>query len=296
MKLKFILISLPILFILSPSLGLSEQTKYTTITQTTYISPYQNINHFDLRTINLPNVISLIARQLENNINYLISPSSGLLITTLSDLNDLNNTCRLARIIQDGLISYFTNKGYIVKEIELRKNSIIIKKKRGEFVLTRDLSKLMDKYSVQGIVTGTYSEITNNLFFVTIKIISQKDSAILSSISFSIYIPKTYGSLMIPEKIEKNIDKSKLQQKINPKPIGGPVELGLKILSKKNKQDVKLIQKRLKDLGLYNWKIDGIWGKRTQKAMEIFKKVIGLSPYNQWDINTQKKLFKGTNI
>lgn len=125
MKLKFILISLPILFILSPSLGLSEQTKYTTITQTTYISPYQNINHFDLRTINLPNVISLIARQLENNINYLISPSSGLLITTLSDLNDLNNTCRLARIIQDGLISYFTNKGYIVKEIELRKKILL---------------------------------------------------------------------------------------------------------------------------------------------------------------------------
>ena len=56
-------------------------------------------------------------------------------------------------------------------------------------------------------------------------------------------------------------------------------------------QDVKSIQKRFKELGLYEYAIDGIWGKRSKKALEYFKKAHGLENYTQWDLETQKKLF-----
>ena len=293
MKIKSVFILF--LLILSSSISFSGEIEYITIKQNKYINPHEQITFFDLSTYNISDVIQLIALELENNINYVIPPSSSLLITTLTNLNDFNTTCKLARIIQEGIGTYFTNKGYMVKEIRLRKDSILIKKKKGEFVLSRDLSLILDKYKVKGILSGTYTKINNNLLFITIKIISEQDNITLSSFSFTLYVPDNYKDLILPEKI-KEVKKKKIQKKVKPKIEGGPIELGIKILSKQNKEDVKLVQKRLKELGLYNWKIDGIWGKRTQKAVETFKKVVGLTPYDTWDMNTQKRLFKGTNL
>jgi len=287
-----LLVGLFMFLVLTNQIAFSNQLEISSDTQTTYIDPYPNTTYFDLNTFTLVDVIQLIALELENRINYIIPPSSSLLITTLTNLNDFNTTCKLARIIQEGIGTYFTNKGYLVKEIRLRKDSILVKKNKGEFALSRDLSLILNKYKVKGILTGTYTKINNNLLFITIKIIAEHGNITLSSISFTLNVPDEYNHLIMPEKIKE----VKKQKKAKPKIQGGPIELGIKILSKQNKQDVKLIQKRLKELGLYNWKIDGIWGRRTQKAMETFKKIVGLFPYDRWDINTQKRLFKGTNL
>ncbi len=257
-----------------------------------YVDTYPDKKFFDLNNSNMEDIVYIIGLQLENNINYFLDPTDGyILVTTLENEDDLNVTCKLSRIIQQGIEYYFTKKGYRVKEINLRKESVLIKKKRGEFVLTRDISLLLKEYSAQAIITGTYSFLSQNEVFITLKVISSIDNTAISALSFTLMVPSRYKSLILSEYITQ---KKKIKKKIEQ--TKGPIESGIKILSKKNKSDIKIIQTRLKELGLYNWKIDGIWGKRTQRALETFKKVVGLRPYNTWDLTTQKALFKGTNL
>ncbi|GAB6162020.1 hypothetical protein JCM12298_11790 [Desulfothermus naphthae] len=280
-------------FIINSRICLCKKPDYFIIQQEKYINPGEEVSFFDLKTFNVSDVIQMISRNLEKNIS--LSKYDTLLITTLTDLNNFNITCKLARIIQEGIASYFTREGYKVKEIRLRNYSLLIKKKRGEFALSRDLSLILSKYKSNTMLTGTYVQINNNLLFITLKIISLQNNVVLSSISFTLFLPEEYQSLILPERI-KELKKKKKEKITKAKIEGGPIELGVKILSKFNKDDIKLIQKRLKELGLYNLKIDGIWGKETQKAMETFKKIIGITPYNKWDLQTQKRLFKGTNM
>lgn len=76
----------------------------------------------------------------------------------------------------------------------------------------------------------------------------------------------------------------------------GPVASGSVFLNPFLKLDARIIQKRLADLGYYDLKIDGIFGKNSQKAIQKFKKNNGLRDNATWDIQTQKLLFKGSDL
>lgn len=75
----------------------------------------------------------------------------------------------------------------------------------------------------------------------------------------------------------------------------GPLALGKAFLNPVFPEDVKIIQVRLKELGLYTYKIDQNFGPLTRKALDIFAEQNGL-PKGQWSIGVQKALFKGTGL
>jgi hypothetical protein len=139
---------------------------------TTYLDysdpQFININYFDLGEVDINRVIELIGIQLENNMAYNIDPYKPILISTLVNLNDFNETCELARIIKEGLSYYFIKKGYRIKEIRLRKDSVLIKKNRGEFALTRDIKLLLKEYNTQSLIVGTYIPISQREFFISL--------------------------------------------------------------------------------------------------------------------------------
>ena len=74
----------------------------------------------------------------------------------------------------------------------------------------------------------------------------------------------------------------------------GPIATGSVFLNPSKKADAEMIQKRLSDLGYYQAKIDGQFGKGSQRAVQKFKKDNGLGDNTTWDIQTQKMLFKGS--
>jgi hypothetical protein len=76
----------------------------------------------------------------------------------------------------------------------------------------------------------------------------------------------------------------------------GPIATGSVFLNPSKKTDAELIQKRLSDLGYYQAKIDGQFGKGSQRAVQKFKKDSGLGDNTTWDIQTQKMLFKGSDL
>jgi len=86
--------------------------------------------------------------------------------------------------------------------------------------------------------------------------------------------------------VAKNTDSNDANQ--------GPIASGSVFLNPSVKKDAKLIQQRLGELGYYNMTVDGAFGKGSKKSLQKFKKENNLNDDSNWDIKTQKELFKGT--
>ena len=74
----------------------------------------------------------------------------------------------------------------------------------------------------------------------------------------------------------------------------GMIESGTRFLNPKNKQDARIIQSRLAELGFYTSTVDGAFGKGSRAALGQFKATNGLAEDSNWDMPTQQALFFGT--
>ena len=92
-------------------------------------------------------------------------PNMPVLVTTLVDNNDLRQTSRFGRVLQEHMASRLVQLGYTVREIKLA-NTLHIEAKSGETILSRDLSQLSRAQSSQAILAGTISRIQqDSLYF-----------------------------------------------------------------------------------------------------------------------------------
>ncbi len=104
---------------------------------------------------NFESQVSLLATQLVKNTKISLS-RSAIIIGTIQDLNNLDKTNDLGRLISECLIYNLQVKGFVVKDIRLLHN-IVIKTKKGEFVLSRDAQKLRHDIKANYILVGTYA-------------------------------------------------------------------------------------------------------------------------------------------
>ncbi len=79
-------------------------------------------------------------------------------------------------------------------------------------------------------------------------------------------------------------------------PKSTPIASGSVFLNPSKKDDARLIQTRLAEMGYYTKKIDGDFGPGSKGALQIFKKDNGLDDNFNWDLNTQKMLFKNSGL
>jgi len=110
------------------------------------------------------------------------NPDQPLLVTTFVDNNDLTQTSRFGRILQEHITSRFVQLGYTVKELKLR-DSLLIQPKSGETMLSRDLDLISPSVSAQAILVGTYSY-TNRTMYISARLINPANSTIISSADF----------------------------------------------------------------------------------------------------------------
>ncbi|MCF6245921.1 MAG: peptidoglycan-binding protein [Desulfobacula sp.] len=82
----------------------------------------------------------------------------------------------------------------------------------------------------------------------------------------------------------------------NPGVSNGSFSSGMVFLNPAVAKDAKIIQKRLSELGFYTMKIDGAFGKGSQRSLMAFKKTNGLAKNSVWNLKTQKALFKGSGL
>jgi len=74
----------------------------------------------------------------------------------------------------------------------------------------------------------------------------------------------------------------------------GPISSGDKLLDPRRKSDARLIQTRLRELGFYSGKIDGLFGQGSYRALENYTLATGAPGSGKWNLDVQKQLFEGT--
>ena len=109
-----------------------------------------------------------------------------VLVTTLVNNDNLNDTSRFGRSFQNNIIAGFAKRGYAVKEMKLRRD-LLVKKGEGEFMLTRDLQEMAGTQRAQAVVVGTYT-LVNRVMYLSVRMVSPRNQAIIGVYEEKLYL------------------------------------------------------------------------------------------------------------
>ncbi|MBU0665502.1 MAG: hypothetical protein KJ990_13300 [Proteobacteria bacterium] len=111
-------------------------------------------------------------------------PDLPILSTTFVNNNDLKETSRFGRILQEHITSRLVQLGYATKELKLR-DTLLMQERSGETMLSRNVEDINDKQSLsaQAVLVGTYSY-TDRIMYISARLINPKDRNIISSYDY----------------------------------------------------------------------------------------------------------------
>ena len=107
-----------------------------------------------------------------------------LLTASFVNVNSLENSSGLGRIIAEQVASRFAQQGFTMIELKLR-NDIFVKQDAGEFVLSRSVQDISRYHNVAAVVAGTYA-VGKNSVYVSARLIRAADSLILAGYDYSL--------------------------------------------------------------------------------------------------------------
>ncbi len=107
-----------------------------------------------------------------------------LLAASFVNINNLNNSSSLGRIIAEQVASRFAQQGFTVIEVKLR-DTLFIQEGSGEFVLSRDLQQISRSHNVAAVIAGTYA-VGKDSIYVSARLIRASDSLILAAYDYSL--------------------------------------------------------------------------------------------------------------
>ena len=140
----------------------------------------------------------VIAEQMSGKVHR----NSPVLIASMVQLNDLGHTSALGRLVMQQVASRISQYGYRVLEPRIKKDFSIIPKK-GEFILSRDVSQLMQKeYDAQVVLVGSYVP-TPYKVYVSIRLLRVADGAVVAAHEYTLTKKREFSALLREEEGEK---------------------------------------------------------------------------------------------
>jgi len=106
------------------------------------------------------------------------NPSNTYVVTSFTNLDKIDDTTALGRLISENLIYGLQMHKWRIIELRLSKGVDV--NAAGEFFLSRDINKLRDEYKISGVVTGTYSVAEGNLT-INARVIDVNTGLVISS-------------------------------------------------------------------------------------------------------------------
>lgn len=123
-----------------------------------------------------------------------LNADSPFVIASFVDVNQMDQSSAFGRIVSEQFASRFSQKGYYVVELKLRKD-IFIKEKQGEFMLSRKIKEISKNHNAQAIVVGTYAIGENNVY-ITTRMIDPPTNRIISSYDYRLPITEDIRKLL----------------------------------------------------------------------------------------------------
>jgi TolB-like protein len=168
---KFIILSIfSLLFISCANSAKNINSKYRTST----LSFFSN-NHYN----DLNNAIIELSNQLLLNIKSSNQRNNNFTVTTFVNLNNFTSTSSFGRVISETLINELHTRRF--KVIDFRTQESLNVDNNGEFILTRDTTKLKDEIPQSLLIAGTYSKINEKEIVLNARIVDNFTSEVIST-------------------------------------------------------------------------------------------------------------------
>lgn len=123
-----------------------------------------------------------------------LNPRLAIIPTSFVDMNDLDRTSPMGRLLAQQMASRLTQHGLGVTEVKMRKN-LLVKKGDGEFILTRDHSLIRKDQKAQAVLSGEYS-VADSTLFVSAQLIHIPDSRVLGTVDYTLPLTKNTRALL----------------------------------------------------------------------------------------------------
>lgn len=103
---------------------------------------------------------------------------SKLLIATLVNIDALDRSSTLGRLVSEQVSARFTQSGYQMVEMKLQ-NSVYMSQAQGELMLTREIHDLAHAHAAQAVIVGTYGE-SKDYVFINLKVVQPNTNLIIA--------------------------------------------------------------------------------------------------------------------
>lgn len=118
-------------------------------------------------------------------LSFDLSTYKPIIVASFVDIDNVQHSSRLGRMMAEQVGSRFAQHGYQVIEMKLRTNSVFIEKERGELILSRELRDISQEHDAQAVIVGTYAA-ASQVVYVTVKAIRTSDGIIMASYDYSL--------------------------------------------------------------------------------------------------------------
>ncbi len=116
-----------------------------------------NTFHSNFDAEKFPRMHEIAADNLLQNCSVVIEDDQPIIVTSLVDIDEMGKSSTLGRISSEIIAGRLSQQGLKVQEIKMSQSNIFVSEAEGEFILSRNLHQIGEKYDVQGFVVGTYA-------------------------------------------------------------------------------------------------------------------------------------------
>lgn len=122
------------------------------------------------------------------------SAAAPFIVATVANIDQLEQSSTLGRLISEQVSSRLSQMGQQVVELKLR-NGIYMKRNEGEFLLTREIKEVATAHRAQAVVLGTYAE-SASYIHVSLKLVNPANSMILAAHDYVLPLDRQVRSML----------------------------------------------------------------------------------------------------
>lgn len=126
--------------------------------------------------------------------NKKLSTQQPLLLATIVNIDKLESSSTMGRLITEQLSARLSQQGYQVIELKLR-NSLYMKESQGELMLTRELKDVATTHNAQAVLVGTYAK-GQAFVYINIKLVQPGTNLVLASTDYALPLDTNNKALL----------------------------------------------------------------------------------------------------
>jgi len=121
----------------------------------------------------------------EDLVGKRINRHGAIMSASLVNIDNLEESCSLGRVISEQVSSRIAYHGFRVLEMKLRQKSVYIKKGQGEFLLSREIQEISKSHNSAYVMVGTYA-VAEGGIYVSLRIVNAVDNAIVTGCDYQL--------------------------------------------------------------------------------------------------------------